>query len=148
VKARPDQVWRTSRAFRVTLAVIVVAFLAFIAIATAGDASSVGPACVAAALVTVYTWAVAFRPYVEMTADAVVVQNPVRRRTIPLASIADVGLHRKAVLTIWTTDGRSVRAFAVQNGVVALLLRRRGRGDEVATAIRHRARHHSTHVVR
>jgi hypothetical protein len=83
-------------------------------------------------------WRFGLHPSVHLTADCVVVTNPLRTVVIPLASIARSTTAGYGGVSIEYFDGKRIRkttAWAVQKTNVAQVLKRTTRADEVATTI-------------
>jgi hypothetical protein len=85
--------------------------------------------------VVVAYWLFGLRPRVELTDDAVIVQNPLRRSVLDLGSITEVRASYGGLIfdVRWH---RAVTAWAVQKTILAGWVGRRTRADEIAERLR------------
>lgn len=86
-------------------------------------------------------WLFGLRPHVELTDDAVIVQNPLRRSVLGLGSITEVRASYGGLIfdVHWN---RAVTAWAVQKTNLAGWVGRRTRADEIAERLRTVAQEH------
>jgi hypothetical protein len=70
---------------------------------------------------------------VELTSESLVVVNPLHRFTVPLSEISEV--RSGPTLTIVTSEGLRIRAWAVQAANISLMLGRRSHVDDVAEVL-------------
>lgn len=136
------QIWRVTPAGRVIAVVVVLGFVVVAAGVTVGGTSP-GIAVIlwcATVAIGIGAWRWAFVPYVALTPDGVVVQNMFDRVEVPYPDIALVGVSYAGLTIRRGSGGRLVVAWAVQKSNFARWMRRRTRADDVADAIRARAR--------
>ena len=88
-----NQIWRVSPTGKGGAIGVAMIWLVLVVAISAGKNTSIGVIAllsVALLVVSVGVWLWAFRPYVALTADAVVVQNRITKQTVPYESIVDV----------------------------------------------------------
>ena len=90
---------------------------------------------IALLVVAVGVWLLAFRPYVALTTQALVIQNRITKRTVPYESILGVKPGYYGLRLITKNQG-DVTVWAVQKSNVSRWTNRQTRADEVAAAIR------------
>jgi hypothetical protein len=133
-----DQVWRvspTGRGGAVSVALIWLVLVVLISTERNTSAGVIALLWIVLIVVGVGVWLWAFRPYVALTTQAVVVQNRITKRTVPYGTILDVkpGYYG---LRLVTKNQADVTIWAVQKSNVSKWGNRRTRADEVAAAIR------------
>ena len=134
-----DQVWRPNRLAAPIGYLLAAGFAAFgLVVAIQAQIqgyieTSILLFC-AATVALLATWRLASAPFVATSADGIVVQNPLLRRTIAWNNIhqIDGGYYR---LRIRTRDGETIVAWAIQKSNVARWTHTRTRSDDVATAL-------------
>ena len=113
--------------------------LAGVALGRAGDLDAGGVAMAMAifGLAPLLTaWRMGLHPCIAVSADELIVTNPVRRIRLPLEEVADASPGYGGI-TIRLTNGRVVTAWAVQKSNLAKWSGKRvTRADDVAAAIR------------
>jgi hypothetical protein len=86
------------------------------------------------AFIAVAVWRYAFVPYVTLTADALVIQNPYRSRTIAYGEISRARASSYGIL-IRRRQGFGISAWAVQKSNYARTAGRHTRADDLVEAI-------------
>lgn len=142
MKARAADRWQTgtfSRGASLVLVVGVAGVLGYDSAVNQGN--GLLDLILALSAASVGWWLLAVRPYVAIEGKTLVIQNPVRRRTVTLHEISGVQ-PGYAGLEIATTRGRTVSAWAVQRWNLSAMLGRSTSASEVADAILRAARRH------
>jgi hypothetical protein len=130
-------IWRVRPAGRAGAIGVVVLWLALSSAITATLGFAGGATAmlwVVVVLVVPLAWLLGFRPYLALTSDSVIIQNPLLRTAISYDQIACVKGGYYGLL-IRTRDGDAKIAWAVQKSNLAKWTRTRTRADEVADAI-------------
>lgn len=136
-----EQIWRVSTAGRVAGVVLVVGWLALALGITLGGGAPGGAVALiwwSGLLLVPWVWRWAFVPYVALKADGVFIQNRITSKFVPYPEITRVSGGYYG-LTLRTSRGDVVIAWAVQKSNLARWLHRQTRADEVAQAIVARA---------
>lgn len=146
----PDhrRVWRASAWQRAGAALaVVIMFLPAVG-ATWGSVELTGGgpfdtaagAWIIAVTIAAGFWRFAFVPYVAVEDDALVVQNPLRRRRLAYSEVTSVRTTDWPGLVVETSTQGEIRAWAIQKSNWGRWRNKPARADEVAEAIRSRLR--------
>lgn len=130
------RLWRVSMSGRVGMIVFCLVFVLLgFALVTDGETGDRIVGSVVLVVAPAPSWFAAWRPYILLTSDEVVVQNPLRQHRIPLGAIkgATAGYYGVSL----DVRGRAlpVTAWAVQKMNLSIWSRRTTRADAVAAAI-------------
>lgn len=80
-------------------------------------------------------WAFSWRPYIRLTAREIIVQNPLRRHTIPLGAVMGANAGYSGVTLDVRGRDRPLTAWAVQKMNLSTWRGRETRADAVAKTI-------------
>ena len=133
-----NQVWRVSRTGRGGAIGVAMIWLVLVVVVSTRKNTSAGVIAllwIALLVVAVGVWLLAFRPYVALTTQALVIQNRITKRTVPYESILGVKPGYYGLRLITKNQG-DVTVWAVQKSNVSRWTNRQTRADEVAAAIR------------
>ena len=133
-----NQVWRVSLIGRGGAIGVALIWLVVVVAISTGKNTSAGVRAllwIALLVVAVGVWLWAFRPYVALTTQAVVIQNRITKSTVPYESILEVKPGYYGLRLITKNQG-DVTVWAVQKSNASKWTKRQTRADEVAAAIR------------
>jgi hypothetical protein len=137
---KPDQTrWRVSPLGRIGAALAILFWFGLALGLTVGG-EAIGPVAFVwlfLLAIAVCAWSWAFVPYVDLTLTEVIVQNRIRKTSLPYTAIREIRPGYYGLRFI-TNDGRALTAWAVQKSNAATWMHRRTRADDLADVIRGR----------
>ena len=128
--------WRPTPGVRIAFVLMGAAFLALDGLVVPGSPPGVAPLIwCAAAVVLLLSWRLGFVPFIEARPEALVIQNPLRRREFAWSAIERVKPTYSGLLIIRKDGGWPTAAWAVQKSNFAVWTHRWTRADEVTEVL-------------
>ena len=119
--------YRSGETLALGWALIGVALIILVAVSRKGVS---GKALFAALLVALIAWLIAIRPAIIVNEKALIIQNVLRKHEIPWSSISSIS--STLLITITTTDGRKISAWAISSSPKSRARGQTTKGDEIA----------------